>query len=377
MNATAAPVPGSAAGAVPASTATASTPPPGTAPARHRRWARTLALLAVVVVLLALVAATFALSYDGVRAIARSAGVPVSLARFYPGVLDAALVIACAAALLLRDGKWWARWYAWIAVIVIIAVAGATDAVHAMNVALPRRQTEGVVAAAPWVLVLLAFSLWLTILRQARAHRAVPGIPVPSPAVPVPGDPGPAPAGAPDPVAALDAPASMEAPASPEAAASPGASGILPAHSDAAPEPGPGREPAPEPAPEAAEAIASELAVPDPATGEAAVPRVIDPAGSVPGAEFDAPATADPQPHSLDYWDFGESASYEPPAGSGAPAEVHHSLAEPDAAAPDPVPPLPVSPFDPAVRLRRVRSTPVPPDEDEDDGDEEADDQVT
>jgi hypothetical protein len=156
-----------------------------------------LSLLVVVVVLLALVAATFVLSYDGVRAVALEAGVSVSLARFYPGVLDAALVIACAAALLLRDGKWWARWYAWFAVILIVAVAGATDTVHAMSVSLPHKQTEGVVAAAPWVLVLLAFSLWITILRQSRAgRRPAPPVPAPvlTPAPPVLAVPAPAPA---------------------------------------------------------------------------------------------------------------------------------------------------------------------------------------
>jgi len=175
-------------------------------PVPHRKWPRVLALIVVVVVLLALVAATFVLSYDGVRAVALQAGVSVKLARIYPGILDAALVIACAAALLLRDGKWWARWYAWLAIILIMAVAGGTDAVHAMSIALPRKQTEGVVAAAPWLLVLVAFSLWLTILRQSRgAHRhnvatpepisgapeALSGLPEPVPGIPeaVPGIP--------------------------------------------------------------------------------------------------------------------------------------------------------------------------------------------
>ena len=150
-----------------------------------------MALLVVVLVLLVLIAATFALSYDGVRAIALSSGVPASMARFYPGVLDAALIIAAAAGLLLRDGTWWARWYAWFAVIAIIAVAGSADALHAMNVVLPRRQAEGIVAAAPWVLVLLAFSLWITILRRPRAcedapaEPAEPAVPLGSPAVSV------------------------------------------------------------------------------------------------------------------------------------------------------------------------------------------------
>ncbi len=144
-------------------------------PAARRGWPARLVNLAVVIVVLALAAATFVLSYTGVHAIALQAGVSARLARIYPGVFDAVLVIACAAAVTLRDARWWARCYAWVTIILVVAVVGAADAVHAMNVALPRRQTEGVVAAAPWVLVLLGFSLMLTMLRQSRAHHARTG----------------------------------------------------------------------------------------------------------------------------------------------------------------------------------------------------------
>lgn len=142
------------------------------APARRPVWPRVLAIIAVVVVLVALAAAVFILSYSGLHAIALSAGVPVRLARYYPGILDAALLIACLAALLLRDARWWARWYAWLAIIVMVIAGGGVSAIHAMKVALPHRATTGAVAAAPWVLLLLAFSLCLTILRQSRTHRA-------------------------------------------------------------------------------------------------------------------------------------------------------------------------------------------------------------
>lgn len=137
----------------------------------RRRWPRVLALIGVAVVLLAVAAATFLLSYDGIHVIALGAGVPDQLARYYPGLLDAALVIACLAAVMLRDGRWWARGYAWLAIVVIAVAGGGANAVHAMNVALPHRQTAGAVAAAPWVLLLLSFSLWLTALRQSRGRR--------------------------------------------------------------------------------------------------------------------------------------------------------------------------------------------------------------
>lgn len=154
----------------------------------RRRWPRRLALTGVAVVLLALAAATFTLSYDGIHVIALGAGVPARLARYYPGLLDAALVIACLASVMLRDGRWWARWYAWLAIILIVAAGAGANALHSMNVVLPRRQTAGAVAVAPWILLLLSFSLWLTAARGRRgapAADATPGPEIPAAEAPV------------------------------------------------------------------------------------------------------------------------------------------------------------------------------------------------
>jgi hypothetical protein len=130
----------------------------------------------VVVLVIALAAATFVLSYSGVRDLAMASGVSPRLARLYPAVLDGVLVVACAAVFVLRESALWRRIYAWFAVILLIAIIGAADAIHAMNVALPRRPAEGTAAALPWALVMLGFSLWLTMLRHPRRTAA----PVPS-----------------------------------------------------------------------------------------------------------------------------------------------------------------------------------------------------
>jgi hypothetical protein len=127
---------------------------------------------AVTLVVLAVAAGTFVLSYAGVHAVALQGGVSVQLARIYPGLFDAVLVIACVAAVVLRDGRWWARSWAWLVVIVVLGAIGVTDVLHAMNYALRHRPTEGVVAAAPVVAVLLAFSLLLTMLRQTRSQAS-------------------------------------------------------------------------------------------------------------------------------------------------------------------------------------------------------------
>jgi hypothetical protein len=145
--------------------------------APRRNWLHRLVNFAVAVVVLAVAAGTFFLSYPGVHAIARQGGVSGQLARFYPALFDAVLVIACVAAVMLRDARWWARCWAWVVAIVVLGAIGATDVLHAMSYGLRQRPTEGVVAAAPVAAVLLAFSLFLTMLRQSRPQSpdAAPG----------------------------------------------------------------------------------------------------------------------------------------------------------------------------------------------------------
>jgi hypothetical protein len=154
-------------------------PLPASVSAQRRNLTRRLVNVLVALVVIAVAAATFVFSYDGVHAIALLGGVSEQLARYYPGLFDAVLVIACVAAVMLRDGRWWARLYAWAVVIVLLAAIGTTDVLHAMNYTLRHRPTEGIVAAAPIVAVLLAFSLLLTLLRQSRAHAREPVGPAP------------------------------------------------------------------------------------------------------------------------------------------------------------------------------------------------------
>jgi hypothetical protein len=140
--------------------------------APRRNWPSLLLNLAVLVVVLAMAAATFVLSYSGVHAIVLQAGVSPRLARIYPGLFDAVFLIACVAAVMLRDARWWALLYAWLVIILMVLVVGAADVVYAMNITLRHRTIEGVVAAAPWVLLLLGFSLMLIMLRQSRVQQA-------------------------------------------------------------------------------------------------------------------------------------------------------------------------------------------------------------
>src|SRR5580704_326055 len=155
------------------------TPLPASVPAPRRNWSRLLVNVLVALVVIAVAGATFVFSYDGVHAIALLGGVSARLARYYPGLFDAVLVIACVAAVMLRDGPWWARLWAWVVIVVLLAAIGTTDVLHAMNYTLRHRPTEGIVAAAPVVAVLLAFSLLLTLLRQSRTQAQEPTGPGP------------------------------------------------------------------------------------------------------------------------------------------------------------------------------------------------------
>jgi hypothetical protein len=322
-------------------------------PAPRRNWPSLLLNLAVLVVVLAMAAATFVLSYSGVHAIVLQAGVSPRLARIYPGLFDAVFVIACVAAVMLRDARWWARWYAWLVIILMVVVVGAADVVYAINVTLRHRTIEGVVAAAPWVLLLLAFSLMLTMLRQSRVQQApatAPAEPA-EPAEPAYLAPGPAelPEAAPEPeMRAL--PIGVWLPQhelEPDGVSAPEGAGVpqdedVPQDETAQPE-----EPA----------AAVGVHAPEPDIAEAPVaPEPVaagNGEGAAPYATYREDATATTP---YNYWDSGaDSGFHEPDRVPTLPGEVIDEDA----------PPFATAPFAAVPRLNRVRSTPTPPEGDD------------
>jgi hypothetical protein len=148
--------------------------PPGRGPrpADPYPGLRLAALIAVILGVVLLAAAAFVLSYAGIHEIALRAGVSSGLARLYPVIFDAMVVVSGAAALALRGASWWARAYAWSSLLLMLAVVATADALHATNVSLPAKPTRAVVAVTPWVLLLIAFGLWLEMLRHFRRVRA-------------------------------------------------------------------------------------------------------------------------------------------------------------------------------------------------------------
>ncbi len=138
---------------------------------------RLIALIAAITGVIVLAAAAFVLSYGGIHKIALSAGVSPSMARIFPVIFDAMLVVSCAAVLSLRAANWWHRAYAWLTTLVLLAAVAAADAVHATGTHIPRKPAAATIAVLPWVLLLVAFSLLLSMLRQFRRTRAAAGQP--------------------------------------------------------------------------------------------------------------------------------------------------------------------------------------------------------
>jgi hypothetical protein len=368
-------------------------------PAPRRTWPSLLVNIVVVVVVLALAADAFVLSYSGVHAIVVQAGVSARLARFYPGLFDAVFVIACVAAVMLRDARWWARWYAWLVILLMVAVVGAADAEYAMNVSLPHRTIEGVVAAAPWVLVLLGFGLMLTMLRQSRAQRAPATTPVEPPyQAPRPAELPEAasaqetrglPIGVWEPLAEQEredvwAPEDIPAP---EAAAAPQEEAAEPAEPDAvgeyAAEPDATDVPVAQEADADARAAATNEDAPsdtgpvEPAEEEPVMAAAADgeppsepapavepepaaepvAAGNGEGAAVYAAYQEDATPTTpYNYWDSGADG------GFNAPDRVPTVSGE---VIDDDAPPFATAPFAAVPRLNRVRSTPTPPEGDD------------
>jgi hypothetical protein len=358
----------------PPSAAQPSAPPP----AERRGWGRRLVNLLVALVVTAVAAATFVFSYDGVHAIALLGGMSAQLARYYPGLFDAVIVIACVAAVVLRDGRWWARLWAWAVLVVVLAAIGATDVVNAVHYTLPHRRIEGVVAAAPVVAVLLAFSLLLTMLRQSRTRPGVtvpsatgaiavlaPPLPIALPAAPAAELP-PPPAFPPPPTAP---PATTAIPAPPLGA--PAA-----AHAPTEPTPaiaaGTAQEPPTVAAPSPDEDTAPPT-VPVPARDS----RSIRYAGNTPPQrawELPADESAAPAVKATsveesaargDYWESEEAGPF---AGLVYSARDDESgePAKPNPEPGDDAPPFATAPHPSVPRLNRQRSTPAPPADDED-----------
>ena len=134
-----------------------------------RRGLRLTAVIAAGVCVLAIAAGAIVFSYSGLRDLALTAGLSPRLARFYPLLFDAVLIVACAAVVTLRGVL---RGFAWLVVLVVIGAIATADTVHAMSITVPQRPLEATIAIAPWVVLLTGLTLLDAMLRRAPGRKS-------------------------------------------------------------------------------------------------------------------------------------------------------------------------------------------------------------
>jgi hypothetical protein len=328
-----------------------------------RRGFRLAALIAAFVCVLAIAAGAFAFSYLGVRDTALAAGVNPRLARFYPLVFDAVLVVACAAAVTLRGAL---RVFAWLAVLVVIGAVATADTVHVMSITVPQRQLGATIAIAPWVALLTGLTLLDAMFRRAAPRRRAEA------AGPVPAN-GRAPAaGSPDSPAAQPGSAAVvplstllhDSPATPAArprvtasqtAAAVGLPGTTPSHPAAAvgqPERTPSQPAAAVGQPERTPSQPA-AAVSQPVAGVQPTTTASQPA--VAAGQPDAPASPAKTTTSPGAVDLGQRAA------AGSPPVVAQAVPAPQAPEPDAPGDADPGPAATVAYLDRMRGTPTPP----------------
>ena len=132
---------------------------------------RLAAFTAVVVGVVLVALAAFLLSYTGIHEIALQAGVAPGLARLYPLMFDAMLIVTCSAVLATRTAGWGTKTYVWICLLLVVGAVAVGDALHATGVHLTGQAARATIAVVPWVLLLLGFGIWLVMLRHWRRIR--------------------------------------------------------------------------------------------------------------------------------------------------------------------------------------------------------------
>ncbi len=135
------------------------------------RVLRVLALIAVAIGLAAITAAACVLSYSSIHHLATAASVSPRLARLYPLIFDALLVLAGCSVLALRGAGLVSRVYSWLCLLVLLGALAGGGAVRAAAVKVPHRLAGILAAVIPWALVLIGFGLLLALLRYARIRR--------------------------------------------------------------------------------------------------------------------------------------------------------------------------------------------------------------
>ncbi|WP_026404823.1 DUF2637 domain-containing protein [Actinomadura rifamycini] len=155
-----------------------STDPVPSAPARsggprYSRAQRRLLTAAAGLVVAALAAGAFALTYDTLRDLAVAGRVDDRWAPVYPAMADALIAVTLLSLVVTRGARWWTRLLRWGLLLLLaagLAALAVQDAVWGLD-ALPGDPVRAGVAVAPHVILVLAVWLWLTMFKQIRVAR--------------------------------------------------------------------------------------------------------------------------------------------------------------------------------------------------------------
>ena len=148
----------------------------GAQPGDSQLRLRLIALTAVVIGVMLVALAAFLFSYTGIRQIALQAGVSPGLARLYPLMFDAMLIVTCSAVLATRTAGWGTKSYVWVCLLLVVAAVAVGDALYATGVHLTGQAARATIAVVPWVLLLMGFGIWLVMLRHWRRVRTAEAV---------------------------------------------------------------------------------------------------------------------------------------------------------------------------------------------------------
>jgi hypothetical protein len=173
---------------------------PRYSPAQRRLLTATAGLVVV-----ALAAGAYVLTYPVLRELALAGRASRRWAPVYPVMADALTAMTILALVVARNARWWSRALRWALLLLLLAGAAAAAVQHAVwgYGSLPRDAVRAGVAVAPHVMLVIAVWLWLTMIKQIRVSR------------PAADEPGPVEAqrGHVKVLPALEPPAALEAPA--------------------------------------------------------------------------------------------------------------------------------------------------------------------
>jgi Protein of unknown function (DUF2637) len=132
-------------------------------------------------VVAALAAGAYVLTYPVLRELALAGRASHRWAPVYPVMVDALTAMTILALVVARNARWWSRLLRWTLLLLLLAGAAAAAVQHAVwgFGSLPRDSVRAGVAVAPHVMLVIAVWLWLTMIKQIRVSRPAADDPEP------------------------------------------------------------------------------------------------------------------------------------------------------------------------------------------------------